>query len=59
METVILGQFQSQEYYAEARQCICDYIENFPGHLNAVLQNSHDVRSGKEYILEKVRNVKE
>ena len=40
----------SQEYYAEVRQCICDYIENFPGHLNAVLQNSHDVRSGKEYL---------
>ena len=40
----------TQEYYKNVRSSICDYIENFPGRLNALLKNSHDVQSGCEYI---------
>ena len=40
----------TQEYYKNVRSSICDYIENFPGRLNAVLKNAHDVQSGCEYI---------
>ena len=40
----------TQEYYKNVRTAICDYIENFPGRLNAVLKNAHDVQSGYEYI---------
>ena len=40
----------TQEYYKNVRTTICDYIENFPGRLNAVLKNAHDVQSGYEYI---------
>ena len=40
----------TQEYHDNVRRAICDYIETFPGRLNAVLQNAHDVRSGCEYI---------
>ena len=41
---------ETQEYHDNVRRAICDYIETFPGRLNAVLQNAHDVRSGHEYI---------
>ena len=40
----------TQEYHNDVRRAICDYIETFPGRLNAVLQNAHDVQSGCEYI---------
>ena len=41
---------ETQEYHDNVRRAICDYIETFPGRLNAVLQNAHDVQSGHEYI---------
>ena len=40
----------TQEYYKNVRTATCDYIENFPGRLNAVLKNAHDVQRGYEYI---------
>ena len=40
----------TEEYHNNVRRAICDYIETFPGRLNAVLQNAHDVQSGCEYI---------
>lgn len=43
----ILGK---QDYYQDVRKAICDYIENFAGKLNVVLQNAHDVKNGREYI---------
>ena len=39
-----------QDYYRQVRETICDYIENFPGRLNAVLNTDHGVQSGREYI---------
>ena len=40
----------SQDYHNDVRRAIYDYIETFPGRLNALLQNAHDVQSGHEYI---------
>ena len=39
-----------QDYYEDIRKVICEYIENFPGKLNTVLKNTHDVKSGHKYI---------
>ena len=39
-----------QDYYRQVRETICNYIENFPGRLNAVLNTDHGVQSGREYI---------
>ena len=43
----ILGK---QDYYDDVRKVICEYIENFPGKLNAVSENAHNAKSGCEYI---------